>query len=107
MGASLEVPYARAGHWPAVLGDLHAAGYRVAALHPYPASRSIEEVVADGLAGDRVALLVGTEGDGLSPAALEAADVRVRIPMAPGVDSLNAGTATGIALQRLTAGRLA
>ena len=55
------------------------------------------------LAGRRVATIVGAEGPGLSPAALAAADRRVRIPMADGVDSLNVATAAAIAWQRLTA----
>jgi tRNA G18 (ribose-2'-O)-methylase SpoU len=46
-------------------------------------------------------VLFGTEGTGLSPAALEAADLRVRIPMASGVDSLNVGHAAAIAFHRL------
>jgi tRNA G18 (ribose-2'-O)-methylase SpoU len=48
-----------------------------------------------------VALLLGTEGPGLSGAAKARADVRVRIPLAPGTDSLNVATAAGIALHRL------
>ena len=48
----------------------------------------------------RVALLVGTEGAGLSDIAERAADVRVRIPIRPEVDSLNLAVATGIALSR-------
>jgi tRNA G18 (ribose-2'-O)-methylase SpoU len=48
-----------------------------------------------------VALLVGTEGRGLTDAALDLADVRVRIPMASGVDSLNLSVAAAVALARL------
>jgi tRNA G18 (ribose-2'-O)-methylase SpoU len=55
-------------------------------------------------AGTRgVALLVGCEGNGLSGAALAQASLRVTIPMAPGIDSLNTATATGIALHHLAA----
>ncbi|MGH9236125.1 MAG: TrmH family RNA methyltransferase, partial [Acidimicrobiales bacterium] len=50
----------------------------------------------------RVALVVGAEGSGLTPATLAAADRRVRIALAPGVDSLNVATAAAIALHRLS-----
>lgn len=49
----------------------------------------------------RVALVVGGEGDGLRPLVRRSCDFEVRIPMAPGVESLNAGVATGIALYDL------
>ena len=50
---------------------------------------------------ERLALLLGTEGAGLSPAVLAEADVRVRIPLAPGVDSLNVAAAAAIAFYAL------
>ena len=50
---------------------------------------------------ERPALLLGTEGNGLSEAAQSQVKVRVRIPMTPGVDSLNVVTAAAIALSRL------
>ena len=53
---------------------------------------------ADGLRGSNVALLIGNEGNGLSDAAVNAADVAVRIPMAPGVESLNAAVAGSVLL---------
>jgi tRNA G18 (ribose-2'-O)-methylase SpoU len=100
MGAALVVPFARLEPWPAALARLGETGAIVAALTPRTPS-----VPIDGFAAahrDRsVALLVGGEGDGLSQAALAAADVRVRIPMAPGADSVNVATATGIALHAL------
>ncbi len=77
---------------------MRSAGFAVVALSPAPASRDIGEW-ARGLQPDsRVALLAGSEGHGLSEAALEHAALAVRIPMAPGTDSLNVATATGIAL---------
>jgi tRNA G18 (ribose-2'-O)-methylase SpoU len=82
---------------PADLGGRAAASAGDAATGP-PASGS--NPVANRLANpaSRIALLVGHEGDGLSAPALAHATRRVRIPMAPGADSLNAATATGIAL---------
>lgn len=96
MGGTLAVPFARpveTGAWQA----LRAGGRAVVALTPDRGGEGIVEA-ARRLAGGAVALLLGTEDAGLSPAALAAADARVRIAMAPGVDSLNVGTAAGIAL---------
>jgi tRNA G18 (ribose-2'-O)-methylase SpoU len=107
VGATLTLPFTRTQQWPEVLGRLHAAGYVIAALHPGPEAMPIAEASKREVASDRVVLLIGTEGPGLSAAALEAADLRVRIPMAEGVDSLNAATATGIALHRFAADRVA
>jgi len=95
MGHVLRVPFATLpGPWPASLDLLREAGLRVAALTPAADARPIS---AAGLAGERVALLLGAEGPGLSDEALAAADLRVRIPMATGVDSLNVATAAAVA----------
>ena len=95
MGHVLRVPFTElAGSWPDALGQLRAAGMRIAALTPAPDAVALR---AAGLEGQRVALLLGAEGPGLTAAALAAADVRVRIPMASGVDSLNVATAAAIA----------
>ena len=101
MGASLIVPWTRLDPWPTGLSRLRDAGHVVAALTPHPSSDTLEGFV--GAHGGRpIALLVGGEGGGLTPAALAHADARVRIPMAPGADSVNVATATGIALHALT-----
>jgi tRNA G18 (ribose-2'-O)-methylase SpoU len=96
MGACLEVPFAPCAEWPGALGDVRAGGYRVVALAPH-ADIAIEALGPAPL----TALLVGSEGEGLSPAALAAADVAVRIPIAARVDSLNVASAAAIALHRL------
>ena len=101
MGAALRVPFARATAWPQALQDLRASGFTLVGLTPGPGSEPLEDVAADLRARARVALMVGAEGAGLSAAALGCADVRVRIPMAPGIDSLNVTTATAIALYRI------
>jgi tRNA G18 (ribose-2'-O)-methylase SpoU len=95
------VPFARVEQWPGGLEVLRAAGFAIVALTPARDAREIGAFAADSGRPGRVALLVGNEGEGLSAAAESMADARVRIPMAPGVDSLNLATATGIALQRL------
>lgn len=96
IGGALSVPFAEVTEWPEALERLRAAGYAVVALTPRD---GIDVATVPQPA--RVALLLGAEGSGLSDAALRHADVRVRIPMAPGVDSLNVVVACGIALDRL------
>ncbi len=95
MGHVLRVPFAELpGPWPGSLDVLRAAGLRLVALTPDPHA---ETLAGAGLAGQRVALLLGAEGPGLTAEALAAADVHVRIPMATGVDSLNVATAAAVA----------
>lgn len=95
MGAVFAVPYARLESWPGDLGTVREAGFRVLALTPAAGAVSLEEAAPHRL--DRVAVLLGAEGDGLTARALAAADQPVRIPMAHGVDSLNVGAAAAIA----------
>lgn len=98
MGTALVVPFATLADWPGDLARLRDAGYTLVALTPRADAIDIASVTAR-----RVAVLVGHESDGLDAGALAAADVRARIPMAPGVDSLNAAAASAVALHRLTA----
>jgi tRNA G18 (ribose-2'-O)-methylase SpoU len=100
MGATLALPFATTS-WRDAVAALRAAGYTVMALTPHPGAENLAAVVAAGLPSRRLALLLGTEGAGLSEATRRAADRRVRIAMAPGVDSLNVATACAIALHRL------
>ncbi|MDR2252688.1 MAG: RNA methyltransferase [Bifidobacteriaceae bacterium] len=95
MGTVFQVPWARIEPWPAALGQLKQAGWSVAAL-----ALADDAVPLDRFARhlpERLALLVGTEGSGLSAQALALADVVVRIPMAGGVDSLNVAAAAAVA----------
>jgi len=101
MGATLGVPFARAPGWPRDLDLIRAAGFALVALTPAAGARDLAAFVSDPDRPSRVALAVGTEGAGLSAAVEAMADARVRIPMMPGVDSLNLATAAGIALQRI------
>ena len=102
MGHVLRVPFTRlGGAWPASLEGLRHAGFSVVALTP---TADAEPLATAGLAGERVALLVGAEGAGLSDEAMAAADRRVRIPMATGVDSLNVATAAAVAFHAVTGG---
>jgi tRNA G18 (ribose-2'-O)-methylase SpoU len=91
MGHVLHVPFARLAPWPEALEVVRDAGLTVVAL----------ATDGDGTLDDlppRSAFLVGAEGHGLTQSALAAADVCIRIPMAPEVDSLNVATAAAIAL---------
>lgn len=92
MGTVLQVPFAPLPWLDEGVDLLRRNGFRIVALAPAGESR----LSSRQLSG-RIALLVGSEGHGLSDAALRAADVRVRIPMHRGVDSLNVATAAAIA----------
>ena len=99
MGNVLRVPFAPLEPWPDGLTWLRENGFRVAALTPRADSVSLRELAADG---GKVALLLGSEGPGLTAEALAAADVAVRIPMSEGVDSLNVATAAAVAFYELS-----
>ena len=103
MGATLSTPFARTA-WRHGLDALRGAGYTLVALTPHPRAEAIDAVAARGGSSRRLALILGTEGSGLSEETRQAADLSVRIPMAPGADSLNVAAACGIALHRLAPG---
>jgi tRNA G18 (ribose-2'-O)-methylase SpoU len=94
MGAVFSVPYARMDDWYVGVAELSKAGFTTVALTPAADAVGIEEAVR-GL--DKVALLMGSEGPGLSRRWMEAADRRAVIPMAAGIDSLNVAAATAVA----------
>ena len=102
MGNVLNVPWARfaAGEWPeGALGKLRNAGFTCAAL-----ALSDDAVPLDdpSLANvERLAMLFGTEGDGLTRSAIEGSDIVVRIPMTHGVDSLNVAAASAVTFWQL------
>lgn len=101
MGSALRVPFTRAtrASWAEAL---RRAGFGIVALTPRPSAVPLPEVeVPSG----RVALVVGAEGPGLADETLSLADVRVRIPIDPSVDSLNVAMAAGVALYELRRGR--
>jgi tRNA G18 (ribose-2'-O)-methylase SpoU len=99
MGAVLQVPWTRLGEWPAGGEQLRDAGFTIAALALQDDAVDLADLAADP--PERVALLLGTEGDGLSRRALAASDVVVTIPMEHGVDSLNVAAAASVALWAL------
>ncbi|MEV0250435.1 RNA methyltransferase [Nocardia sp. NPDC050712] len=93
MGHVLRVPFAAVPDWPDGVDILRRKGFQIIALTPDPAARNL----AEAMTGERVALLLGAEGPGLTEAAMRATDIRARIPMSPGTDSLNVATAAAMA----------
>ncbi|MEV8025151.1 TrmH family RNA methyltransferase [Microbacterium sp. NPDC080220] len=99
MGTVFQVPWTRLPEWHAASPLFAAAGIHLAAL-----ALAEEAVPLDAFAAarpERLAVLMGSEGEGLSAAALAAADTIVTIPMAGGVDSLNVASAAAVALWAL------
>jgi tRNA G18 (ribose-2'-O)-methylase SpoU len=96
MGHALLVPYAWSDSWPGELELLRDSGFRVLAMTPNPAAQTLATAM-ETLAQDKVAILVGAEGPGLNEHTMRSSDVRVRIPMARGTDSLNVATAAALA----------
>lgn len=101
MGTVFQVPWTRIPDWPASLERLREAGFTVAALALSEDAFALDELAADP--PERLALVLGTEGDGLSPRTVATSDVVVRIPMAAGVDSLNVAAASAVAFWALRA----
>lgn len=96
MGHALLVPYARAEQWPTELGVLRDHGFRLLAMTPGGEAMVLPEAMA-AVRTEKVAILVGAEGPGLTSGVLRAADLRARIPMSRGTDSLNVATAAALA----------
>lgn len=95
MGTVFQVPWTRIDPWPGGVDLLRALDFTVAALALSDESITLDDLVAR--APERLALVLGAEGDGLKPATVAAADLVVRIPMAGGVDSLNVAAASAVA----------
>lgn len=93
MGHVLLVPFAKYEAWPADLGLLKDAGFSLVALTPGEGSVPLSE----GVSAEKVGFLVGAEGPGLVEHTMRRCDVRARIPMSRGTDSLNVATAAALA----------
>lgn len=100
MGTIFGIPWTRIPNWPAGIEQLRAAGFTTAALALGEQAIDITEFAAQNLG--RVALVLGTEGDGLQDRTLAHCDATVRIPMRRGVDSLNVAAASAVALWTLS-----
>ena len=101
MGTVLQVPWTRIPRWPADAAELKDAGFHLAALALNDDSVDLDTFAAT--APERVALILGTEGDGLSRSTIDAADTVVKIPMMHGVDSLNVAAASAVGMYMLRA----
>ncbi|MFI1914848.1 TrmH family RNA methyltransferase [Nocardia sp. NPDC020380] len=93
MGHVLRVPFAQLPPLPDGLDVLRHNGFQTIALTPNPKA----DTLATAMTGDKVALLLGAEGPGLTEETMAASDIRARIPMTPGTDSLNVATAAAMA----------
>jgi len=96
MGHALLVPFARTHRWPGDLELLRSNGFQLLAMTPDAQARTLGDAMSARV-GQKVAVLVGAEGPGLTETAMRASDVRVRIPMSRGTDSLNVATAAACA----------
>ena len=99
MGTVFQVPWTRVEPWPGGIAALREAGFTIAALALAEDAVTLDELAADP--PERLALVLGTEGDGLGRRTIGSADVTVRIPMAGGVDSLNVAAAAAVAMWAL------
>ncbi|MGB9374372.1 MAG: TrmH family RNA methyltransferase, partial [Jiangellales bacterium] len=93
MGAVFAVPWTRLDDWAGAPDLLRDAGFHVLGLTPAPDAVDLASVVL----GERVALLLGSEGHGLSERWLRSANERVVIPMSGDVDSLNVAATSALA----------
>jgi tRNA G18 (ribose-2'-O)-methylase SpoU len=100
MGTVYGLPYASVPRLPSGLALVQQAGFVTVALTPDADAEPLDSLRYGP--SDRVALVLGSEGSGLSDAAMAAADRRVRIPIAAGVDSLNVASAAAVALYAMT-----
>lgn len=96
MGTVLQVPWTRVGDWDSIVALLKPRGFHLAALALTDDSVSLREF-SNNLP-ERVALVLGAEGDGLTAEAIAAADTVVKIPMMHGIDSLNVAAASAVAM---------
>jgi tRNA G18 (ribose-2'-O)-methylase SpoU len=103
MGAVFSLPWARLADWRGVPQLLSAAGFLTVALSLAPDTVELRQLAATITPQSRIAVLLGTEGAGLSTRWLDGAAVRARIPMSAGIDSLNVAAAAAIACYALSA----
>ena len=104
MGTVFQIPWARIGSkhtdWPeAGMAQLRAMGFKTASMALTDNSVSIEDPIL--ASEDKLAIIMGTEGDGLTATTIATSDYTVKIPMAHGVDSLNVAAASAVAFWQL------
>lgn len=99
MAATLRIPFVRTSDLPSALATLRSKGFRVVALTPSASAQSIDDLAEPRR--DRLVLMLGSEGAGLTPGTMDLADIRARIPIDSRADSLNVVVAAAIALHAL------
>jgi len=99
MGTVFQVPWARLDSWPQDLTLLKEQGFTVAAMELTDDAMDLDRLAASN--PGRLALVLGTEGAGMSAETLAAVDLAVKIPMRAGVDSLNVAAASAVAFWEL------
>ena len=101
MGTVFQIPWTfiSENNWPSFLGQLKNMGYMTAAMALSDQSVSIDDPLLNS--SEKLALVMGTEGDGLKAETISACDMTVRIPMMHGVDSLNVAAASAVAFWQL------
>lgn len=102
MGTVMQVPWTRAESWDDLVESLHRHGFSVVALALLPGAVSLETFQKNP--PPKLAVMFGSEGEGLSLRALKSADLVVRIPMRGGVDSLNVAASSAVVMWALRAG---
>jgi tRNA G18 (ribose-2'-O)-methylase SpoU len=100
MGTVLQVPWTRLGDWASTRQLLTASGFHLAAMALSPDAIGLRDFATN--APERLALVLGAEGEGLTAEALAAADTIVKISMAHGIDSLNVAAASAVAMWALS-----
>ena len=99
MGTVFQIPWTFTGPWPADMAQLKALGFKTAAMALSDNSVSIDD--SNLMAEEKLAILMGSEGDGLTNETIAACDYTVKIPMYHGVDSLNVAAASAVAFWQL------
>jgi len=104
MGHALTIPFADLPpkkDWPSIVTTLKSAGFTTLAMTPAPDALDIDQYIQNRPSGQKIAILLGAEGPGLTQNAMKASDFRVKIPLASSADSLNISVAAAVALHRL------
>jgi len=104
MGHALTIPFAylpSEKDWPAIVTNLTSAGFISLAMTPAPDALDIDQYIQNRPSGQKIAILLGAEGPGLTQNAMNASDIRIKIPLASSADSLNISVAAAVALHRL------
>lgn len=100
MGTVFQIPWTIADNWPQpVIAELQNLGFKTAAMALSDNSVSIDDPQL--MAEEKLAIILGTEGDGLAQSTIADCDYTVKIPMTHGVDSLNVAAASAVAFWQL------